>query len=239
MENKLTKILGIFLIAIGIGYLGDQLYFWNFTIFFDGWWAVLITLLALFSMMEDGINVWNGIIALLGIYFFMEENNLIHFEISFLMIASILLIVLGVKLIVAREKHPSLDTEKTKSQEFTTNNNTNYDNEEKKVYINSNFTTKRIKETGIVNRCRIESLIGNVTVDLSEADLRTIDAISIDAVFGSVEVIVGPDVNLKLYKNRILSGCYIDNSYSDNGYEVMVRGSSIFGNIKVYKVKPV
>mgnify|MGYP003315680921 CR=1 FL=1 len=47
MDNKLSKIFGIVLVLIGIGYLGDQFDFWNFTIFFRGWWCVLITLFAL------------------------------------------------------------------------------------------------------------------------------------------------------------------------------------------------
>lgn len=231
MNNRLIKLLGLFLIVIGIGYFGDQMYLWEFTIFFDGWWAVLITIGSLCSMMEDGVNVWNVFLAITGIYFFMDCNNLISFDITFMMVLSIAIIILGVKLLLFKEKPIFVENVKESVE--------NEHDEPKKIYINSAFSTRHVIEKGIINRFRIENFFGNVVVDLTDADLRTLDALSIDSIFGNVEIIVGQDVNLKLFKNRMFSGSYIDRTYCENGYDVFVRGSSIFGNIKINKNKPV
>lgn len=237
MDNKLLKVFGILLICIGIGYLGNQFGFWHFTIFFKGWWCVLITLFALHSMMTSKVDAVNTFLAILGVYFFLLENNIVQFEASLLMIFSLFLIVVGVKLVFTKDT-PNISYEK-KQAEFFENTTSFEENKEgtKKIFINSFLSSKRIVESGIVDRCRIENVFGTIYLDLSNADLRTLDALSIDAYFGTVDILVSDDVNLKLSKDKFLSGCYIDSSFTENGYDIFVRGTSIFGTIRITKKK--
>ena len=45
MTYRVKRILwGLVFVAIGIGYLGTQLDWWDFTIFFPGWWTMLLIL---------------------------------------------------------------------------------------------------------------------------------------------------------------------------------------------------
>ena len=228
MNNRTAKLLGLFLILIGVGYLGDQLYFWDFSIFFDGWWAVLIVLIGLCSMMDDGFNLWNVLACTFGLYFFLSINDIIYFTVTIPMVLSILLIILGIKLLLNKEHGYYKDTNTSQEESDIIG---------KRIYIHSAFNTRKVEEEGIIDHCRIENIFGTVYLDLSKCDLRTLDLLSIESIFGTVNILVPDDVNLKLYKNRILSGSYIDNSYSENGYNVTVKGTSVFGVIRIHKLK--
>ena len=53
MRRILSRsLLGLLLIVIGVGYMGNHLGLWEgFDIFFDGWWAILFILIpAVLSM---------------------------------------------------------------------------------------------------------------------------------------------------------------------------------------------
>ena len=55
MTYRVKRILwGLVFVAIGIGYLGTQLDWWDFTIFFPGWWTMLLILPALYISCLDG-----------------------------------------------------------------------------------------------------------------------------------------------------------------------------------------
>ena len=57
MTYRVKRILwGLVFVAIGIGYLGTQLDWWDFTIFFPGWWTMLLILPALYSMLDHGLH---------------------------------------------------------------------------------------------------------------------------------------------------------------------------------------
>lgn len=270
MNSKITKLIGVFLVFIGIGYLGNELNFWNFSIFFNGWWACILVLLGIGSILDEGINGWNTLLTLAGIYFFLQVNHFIHFRITFGMLVSVGLIVLGASILFSRS-HVHVDYEPTSTNSssfvneevvveevkeettteyenkeefvedmkeenvnFTTSNTTN---EEKRIFINANFGTKRIVEEGIINKCHIESLFGTVLLDLSKADLRTLEFLSIENIFGTVEILMPAEANIKLTKTNVFSGAHVDSSISVNGYDIHVRGSSIFGTIRINKMK--
>lgn len=59
MNNLSSKLAGLLLIAIGIGYLGDQLDIWSFTIFFRGWWTLLLAIWGIFNIVEKKPNIFN------------------------------------------------------------------------------------------------------------------------------------------------------------------------------------
>ena len=60
MKNRISNIIwGLLLIIVGIGYAGDTLGFWNFTIFFAGWWTLFIIIPCIVSLIQRGVNGGN------------------------------------------------------------------------------------------------------------------------------------------------------------------------------------
>ena len=61
MTYRVKRILwGLVFVAIGIGYLGTQLDWWDFTIFFPGWWTMLLILPALYSISIIYLQCWQA-----------------------------------------------------------------------------------------------------------------------------------------------------------------------------------
>ncbi len=100
MHRINDKILGILVILVGFGYLGNALDWWNFTIFFDGWWAVLIMLLCIFNFIKNGIGLFNIACFLISLYFFLDLQGFIDFDLSLPLVLSVGLIIFGINMLL-------------------------------------------------------------------------------------------------------------------------------------------
>lgn len=228
MNNITSKLIGLFFIFMGVGYLGNQLDLWSFTIFFNGWWGCLIALLGFCSMIDNGITTGNTIVSALGIYFFCVSNDFISFRITFQFVIAIILIYIGIRLVFFKERKPFLFNEKFVSQE---------DSVDKKLYVHTSFGTRKTVCSDSLESCRIENVFGTVFVDLREADLTSLDKLSIESVFGSIDILVPANVNLKVKRENIFASCYIDDTHISEGYDVIVKETCVFGSIRIMKSK--
>lgn len=95
-------IIGIIFLAIGIGYLGEQLNWWQFTIFFPGWWTLLLIIPALLSILEYGINFTALCMIAFGSYFLAERNGWIDYQLTFPIIMAVVCICIGIRLLFTR-----------------------------------------------------------------------------------------------------------------------------------------
>ena len=98
-------IMGILLLTIGIGYLGDQLQAWDFTMFFPGWWSFFITLPALSCIVKYGVRLTNGCFLLVGLYLWADANGWIGFHISWTMILALACIITGLRILFRKKVH--------------------------------------------------------------------------------------------------------------------------------------
>ncbi len=96
MRNDHRKFLGILLIVFGTLFLLDRLEILPITIFFDGWWTLLLIIPAVYSMTRQGITMGNSILLAIGVFFFLDERgwNVKGF------VVPALLIIFGIALIV-------------------------------------------------------------------------------------------------------------------------------------------
>lgn len=103
MKNKIRRVLtGLVFIGIGIGYIGTQFKWWDFTIFFPGWWSLFLILPAVYSMFDYGIRFSNVCIGCIGFYYLLQANDLITVRLTFPMIMAIGCICIGIKLMFVR-----------------------------------------------------------------------------------------------------------------------------------------
>lgn len=95
-------LLGICCLTVGMAYLGDHFQIWNFTLFFEGWIALLFIVPSLCSMLYTGINCANFGVVLLGMYWIGVKNDFIPFPFSFSIVFAVVAILLGMHLIFTR-----------------------------------------------------------------------------------------------------------------------------------------
>ena len=102
MKKASRIIWGILVLALGVILFGNAAKLWDVTLFFDGWWAALVMLLALFSICTDKPNIVNVYFLLFGgVMLFKEQGIFIAKDTSSWLIALALLIaVAGISIII-------------------------------------------------------------------------------------------------------------------------------------------
>ena len=106
MKYYIDRILmGSVLLTIGIGYLGDQLGAWQFTMFFPGWWSLFLILPAISCIAKDGLHLSSCFFLLLGFYLLVDANGWIAFHLSWTMIIAIICIISGLRILFRKKVH--------------------------------------------------------------------------------------------------------------------------------------
>lgn len=90
---------GLLCLAVGTGYLLDFLGIIQFTIFFRGWWGILIAIFAVANMIDDRISFGNIFFFLVGIYLYFDANGFLQFHITFGLVVAIVCFYIGIKLL--------------------------------------------------------------------------------------------------------------------------------------------
>lgn len=102
MKKASRTIWGILVLALGVILFGNATKLWDVTLFFDGWWAVVVMLLALFSICTDKPNIVNVYFLLFGgVMLFKEQGIFIAKDTSSWLIAlALLIVVAGISVII-------------------------------------------------------------------------------------------------------------------------------------------
>lgn len=229
MNNLSSKLGGLILIAVGIGYIGDQLDIWNFTIFFHGWWALLLAIWGLFNIVQNRPNFFNVIVTALAIYWFMLANHMLGFTITYQLVVAVFLIYLGCK--IAFSNFLSSSTKRN----FTNDADNKSVNNDGHVVIKSSFSTRRYVNDRKIYSCRLENTFGSLFVDLSDADLSEIYEIRVECTFGSLELLLPEHVKVVSKEDNIFASCYVDQS--EGNKEVYIKENCVFGSLKILKAK--
>lgn len=95
-------IVGACLIAVGIGYLGNEMAWWSFTIFFPGWQSMLLILPALCGLWKYGISMFRLCLLLFGFYFLASSNHWMQGGMTFPIFISMICVCIGIRLLFTR-----------------------------------------------------------------------------------------------------------------------------------------
>ena len=96
-------LLGILFLGAGIGYIGKALGYFEFTVFYDGWWTIFFLLPAVFTMLDHGINTSNTMVFALGVYFLASAQGWIDFPLTWPIVLAVFCICIGLKLIFRKK----------------------------------------------------------------------------------------------------------------------------------------
>lgn len=219
-KNKTTQIMGLLLIIVGIGYLGDQFNCWHFSIFFEGWWAALLAIFGIMNMLENKINAFNLIITMLGIYLFLDANGWIYFHLTFQMIVAALLVIAGLRMLFFKNEGSKPSASEIGGEHLC---------------VENSFGANRYRCKEKLYTCEIKNNFGSFFVDLSEADLSELYEITIENNFGSLDLLLPHNVKIKANEDHFLTSVLIDQS--EGTKEIYVKERCSFASLKIRKVK--
>lgn len=193
MKNKLWSIFwGLFFIIIGIGYGGDVLNIWHFTIFFTGWWTFFIIIPCLISLIQKGYNTGDLIGLLIGIVLFLARRDILNFWDVMRLAFPVILIIIGFSIIFK-------DVFKKKIKK-----NISYKGDSNEQY--SIFSSNRQNVTGTYVGSGINAIFGAYTLDLTNAVVDQDIKIKATAIFGGIDIIVPEGVIVQTTTVPIFGG---------------------------------
>ena len=219
-SNYQTKIIGLLFLSGGICFLGEQLGFWDVSIFFPGWWCVFLILPALFHMLENGIQFGNTTLFAIGVYLLLDANGWIHITLNFATIAALACILIGCKMILGSREHP-----RHRRDDISNTSN---------IHSTVLFGNRRLRSSGFINSIDAQCMFGTQYIDLSDADIRNMEYLYLNCVFGSIDLIVPEDMNYVVKKDTVLGSCMVQDEPIGK-YDLYVDVSCVLGQVNLRK----
>ena len=231
MKKVNNYLWGILLIAIGVCWAGNTIWGWDFNIW--SWWPLLILVPCLGSLITEGPKVGNLIGIVLGFIFLPYVRDIINFSIVKGLIIPGVLVVIGLSIIFR-------DSWRKKFQPKNININIGVDGNgpsERNTYeYNATFSSQNVAyPNNIFSGADVNAVFGSVVLDLRNAIITEDVVINCSAVFGGVEMLVPPNVNLKVSSTPIFGGVSNKNhNMADpNAPIVYVNATCLFGGVEI------
>lgn len=214
--KKSNLIWGLILIILGVVFGLNALNITNINIFFNGWWTLFLIIPGLVGLLDDKNKKGNLILLLVGILLLLSVRGIIDFSIVGRLIVPIILVLLGLLIIFKKE-----------DKDYIVNDNVDYKDEIAVTFSNQNITI----DEEITDK-KASAVFGKLTLDLTKAKIKKDTTIKLEAVFGSVTLILPEGLDVKTKMTPIFGG--VDNNYKNSGTKtVNIVADAIFGGVTI------
>ena len=214
--KKSNILWGFILIALGVIFGLNALNIANINVFFTGWWTLFIIIPSLIGLLDDKDKKGSIIGLVIGIFLLLAARGIIDFTIVGRLIIPILLVLLGVLLIFKRE-----DKEFVVKEEFANDQEIATTFSEQTITIDEEFGDRKSS-----------AVFGKLTLDLSKAKIKKGTSIKLEAVFGSIVLILPEGLDVKLKATPIFGG--VSNNYSSSGTKtIYIDADAVFGGVTI------
>ncbi|NLK95729.1 MAG: cell wall-active antibiotics response protein [Clostridiales bacterium] len=223
MNRKFSSVFwGIALILIGVGYGGEAIGIWNFSILFPGWWTLLIIIPSLISMFESGVNAGNSFGAIIGILLLLKSLRIINGISIYKLFLPIILVLVGISILFTKKSFIKDKASKISEGEII-----------RAYAIFGGQTVKPLNEK--FYGASTVSVFGGTDIDLRMAIINEDTVIKVTVVMGGTDIFVPPNVNVKISGIPIFGG--IDNKVAacpiQNAPTIYIDAICIFGGVEV------
>lgn len=260
MKRANGAFIGLLFIVVGLLYACSALDFFDFTIFFPGWWTLFIIVPCIYALTRKNEEKTGPVIGLvIGLCFLINAQDF-DFHIDFFPAAlAVLCIIIGWKLIVPQKKKDHKQVEFTYSSENgatvsgtndsegTTGNSFNSTSAGANTYTGGNGYVSATavfggKDIRVDNECftgaDITVVMGAVDLNLKNAIISEDVYVNISAVMGGVDIYAPANVRV------VTDGCsmvmgdidvntpYV-NVHSADSPRLIITGSCVMGGIDI------
>ncbi|KAA5536861.1 hypothetical protein F0919_04090 [Taibaiella lutea] len=238
------KTGGIVLIIIGVLFLLNRIP--QTAVLFPTWfftWPVLLIGIALITAIKSRFrNPGWVIMGAVGLYFLLEENDLIGLNLKPFIIP-VGLILLGIFITIKRNRQcnnqkfkgrfkPWQHEDIKKALEETT------DSSEDILNVSSIFgSIERNVFSKDFKGGTISSVFGGAQINFTQADFEGTAIIDVSVIFGGVDIIIPSNWNLKNEMSVVFGGIEdrraVTNNISESGKTLILKGDIVFGGIEI------
>jgi len=220
-------MIGLIVVAIGVGIIGNAVGIWNFTIFFKGWWALALMLAFLCGIISEGPRLLNVLgLVIFGALFAKNYISILADVNIWLIVAGAAVLVVGLRLIFGVFLPRS---EKTDAAHDTSSADGGYVGEGG----NCAFSSCRTSYAGrTFSGGKFSCAFGEYVVDLCGATITEGAVLKADCAFGSIKIVLDSGTKVALKKDTCFGSVSFDGTESDVA-DITVKAECSFGSVKI------
>ena len=210
--NRKNMFWGLLLIVIGILFLGRNMDWWDFSIFFRGWWTLFLIVPSFISLIKQENIGSSFLIFFLGILLLLACQDVIDWDILWKIFVPVIIIVIGLSILFRNRR---VRNTKVNAKEYVA------------IFSGVDEVIKEIKSD-----FKVTSIFGGVELDLRDVMLKEDLMIDCFCLFGGVDIRLPENVKLEISGTPIFGG--IENKYrnkEDSKVTIYVNHVTIFGGM--------
>lgn len=226
MRNRLTNIVwGIFFIIVGIGFVGNTLFGWNFELFFRGWWTLFIIIPSILSIIQHGPKPFSVSAFIIGVMLLLSNRGYFDYDLVQNLAVPVVFIVIGVCILV-------------KALGFNFHTRETVTNKDGLIDYSAVFSGQNIifNENELFTGASLNAIFGAVKLDLRSAIINEDAVIDSTAIFGGIDIFLPGDVNVKITGTPIFGGVSNKRMVTKdipNAPTVFINGVAMFGGVDI------
>ena len=229
MKKARTIIWGVAIIALGVIFAGKAIGWFDFDIFFKGWWTLFIIIPSVISLFTEKEKLSSlGFIAA-GIILLLAAQEVITYDTAWKIILAVILILIGLGLILKTVFHSNNDKEIAEKIKDIGDGKTM--DSQMAIFSGSERTYSDEAFAG----SNLVAVFGGVDLDLRKAKFTKDTVIKAFALFGGIDIKVPEDVTVKTRSGFIFGGIS-DDRKSDEAkgkHTIYIDAAGGFGGITI------
>ena len=229
-RNINRLIIGVMLLALGVIWFGNALDFWDVNVLFPGWWAALLMLCFLFSIIGDGANIGNVCGLLIFGAIVLKHNKLIPARVNIWLVAlALVVIVLAGKIIVEAFRGPKSSRAPSVSASVSSQESNSSAAGDRANYL---FTGETLRFDGqTVGDVSYGVSFGSLTLDFSRAVFADDSIVSVNVNFGEAKIFLPAGVRAESINGAAFASV---RNMSSGEKSIKMKLDCAFGAISVF-----
>ncbi len=225
--KKVNRVLwGLLLVAAGVLFGLKAMNIIDFEIFFDGWWAFIIIIPSLISLVTERDKTGSMIGIVVGVFLFLVARDLISLEMLGKLIVPVLMVVVGICLIFKDvfNKNAKEAIKRINAKGLHRNRSTSLFSTQKVAYSGEGFFG-----------ADLYGIFGSLECDTAGAAITEDIVVNAYALFGSVDISVPENVNVEICATPVFGGVAnkTKRPFTPGLPTVFITGGAVFGKIDV------
>lgn len=216
------SLWGVILILCGIGFAGNVLGFWNFSIFFKGWWTLFIIIPCVVSVAQKGFAPAPTAGLIIGLLLLLSSWGFVPNGLVFKLFFPVLLVFIGCNIILkgsSQKKH------------FKDAGNINSDSPEYNAIFGGQTITCNNE---IFTGAALNSIFGAIDLNLRDAYIQEDVVVNCTTIFGGIDIRVPSGINVQVSSVPIFGA--VDNRVKNRNPgspTIFVNATCMFGGIDI------
>lgn len=206
---------GVLLILVGVIFLGNNVNWWDISIFFDGWWTLFIIIPSIYGLFKKDSFVGSILSLVIGVLLLLASQDVIGWNRIWKLFIPILIIVIGLSFLFGnvwrRRRRVSKDA---------------------REYI-AVFSGVEEKLMEVSHDFYAVAVFGSVELDLRKADIKQDLVIDVVSVFGGVELKVPKSVRVEANGVPIFGGLENKCDEEEAKSTIYLNYTCVFGGITI------